>query len=93
MTAKIDTETAAQFVSMRLASYGNLPFQVLSPTPYPGKIGVRLHPDERYCIVDAVGFLAYLDQQRPSLDKLRDMLSRKRRQNTNQHLSNLSLHV
>ncbi|WP_288926357.1 hypothetical protein [uncultured Akkermansia sp.] len=87
MNTKIDTETAAQFVSMRLASYGNLPFQVLSPTPYPGKIGVRLHPDERYCIVDAVGFLAYLDQQRPSLDKLRDMLSRKRRQHARQPLS------
>lgn len=87
MNTSIDTETAAQFVSMRLASYGNLPFQVLSPTPYPGRIGVRLHPDERYCIVDAVGFLAYLDRQRPSLDKLRDMLSRKRRQNTTQHIA------
>lgn len=87
MNTSIDTETAAQFVSMRLASYGNLPFQVLSPTPYPGRIGVRLHPDERYCIVDAVGFLAYLDHQRPSLDKLRDMLSRKRRQNTTQHIA------
>lgn len=87
MNTKIDTETAAQFISMRLASYGNLPFQVLSPTPYPGKIGVRLHPDERYCLVDAGGFLAYLDQQRPSLDKLRGMLSRKRRQHSQQHLS------
>lgn len=55
MNAKIDTETAAQFVSMRLASYGNLPFQILSPTLHAGKIGVRLHPDEQYCIVDAVG--------------------------------------
>lgn len=87
MTTSIDTETAAQFVSMSLASYGNLPFQVLSPTPYPGKIGVRLHPDEQYCIVDAEGFLAYLDQQRPSLDKLRNMLSRKRRQHSNHHFS------
>lgn len=87
MNTSIDTETAAQFVSMRLASYGNLPFQVLSPTPYPGRIGVRLHPDERYYIVDAVGFLAYLDRQRLSLDKLRDMLSRKRRQNTTQHIA------
>lgn len=87
MNAKIDTETAAQFVSMRLASYGNLPFQILSPTLHAGKIGVRLHPDEQYCIVDAVGFLAYLDQQRPSLDKLRDMLSRKRRQHAHQSLS------
>ena len=83
----LDTETAAQFVSMRLSSYGNLPFQVLSPTPYPGKIGVRLHPNEQYCIVDAVGFLAFLDQQRPSLDKLRDILSRKRRQHAYQPLS------
>lgn len=87
MNTSLDTETAAQFVSMCLASYGNLPFQVLSPTPYPGKIGVRLHPDERYCIVDAVGFLAFLDQQRPSLDKLRGMLSRKRRQHAHQPLS------
>lgn len=87
MNAKIDTETAAQFISMRLASYGNLPFQILSPTLHAGKIGVRLHPDEQYCIVDAVGFLAYLDQQRPSLDKLRDMLSRKRRQHAHQSLS------
>lgn len=75
--AFIDTETAAQFVSMHLASYGNLPFQILSPTPYPGKIGVRLHPDEQYCIVDAEGFLSYLDQKRPSLNKLRDILNKK----------------
>lgn len=87
MPTSIDTETAAQFISMSLSSYGNLPFQILSPTPHPGKIGVRLHPDERYCIVDAVGFLDYLDQQRPSLDKLRDMLSLKRRQNIKRHLS------
>lgn len=87
MNAKIDTETAAQFVSMRLASYGNLPFQILSPTLHAGKIGVRLHPDEQYCIVDAVGFLAYLDQKRPSLDRLRDMLSRKRRQHAHQSFS------
>ena len=41
--ATIETETAAQFISMALSTYG-VPFQVLSPTPYPDKIGIRLHP-------------------------------------------------
>lgn len=34
--ATIEQETATQFISMFLASY-DLPFQILSPTPYPGK--------------------------------------------------------
>ena len=60
--ATIETETAAQFISMKLSQYGRLPFQILSPTPYPGKIGIRLHPDEQYSIVDAVAFLDWLNQ-------------------------------
>lgn len=80
MTTSIDTETTTQFISMRLASYGNLPFQILSPTPYPDKIGIRLSPDDYYCIVQAAPFLSWLETKRPSLDKLRQTLETKRRQ-------------
>ena len=53
--ATVEQETATQFISMFLASY-DLPFQILSPTPYPGKIGLRLDPEDQYCLVDAVRF-------------------------------------
>ena len=74
--ATIETETAAQFISMALSTYG-VPFQVLSPTPYPDKIGIRLHPEEQYCIVHAEAFLAWMSTTRPSLDKLRATLDKK----------------
>lgn len=78
--ASIETETAAQFISMALSTYG-VPFQVLSPTPYPGKIGIRLHPDEPYCIVHAENFLAWMSSTRPTLEKLCSLLDKKRKQN------------
>lgn len=78
--ATIEQETATQFVSMFLSTY-DLPFQILSPTPYPGKIGVRLHPDEPYCLVDAVRFSCWIKDSRPSLDKLQDALNKKRKLN------------
>ena len=74
--ATIETETAAQFISMALSTYG-VPFPVLSPTPYPDKIGIRLHPEEQYCIVHAEAFLAWMSTTRPSLDKLRATLDKK----------------
>lgn len=77
-SANIEQETATQFISMFLASYG-LPFQILSPTPYPGKIGLRLDPEDQYCLVDAVRFCDWVQQRRPSLDRLRDALDKKRR--------------
>jgi len=76
----VEQETATQFISMFLASY-DLPFQILSPTPYPGKIGVRLNPEERYCLVDAVRFCDWIRQRRPSLDGLRAALDKKRQLN------------
>lgn len=39
--ANIDTETAAQFISMKLSQYERLDFQILNPTPQPGIIGIR----------------------------------------------------
>ena len=74
--ATIETETAAQFISMALSPYG-VPFQVLSPTPYPAKSRIRLHPEEQYCIVHAEAFLAWMSTTRPSLDKLRATLDKK----------------
>ncbi len=76
----MDEETAAQLISFELASFGNLPFQVLSPAPMPGKVGIRLHPDESYCMVDAVKFLGWLKRTRPSIDELYRALALKRRQ-------------
>ncbi len=76
----MDVETAAQLISFELASFGNLPFQVLSPAPRPGKVGIRLHPDESYCMVDAVKFLGWLKQTHPTPEKIRAALHRKRRQ-------------
>lgn len=78
--ATVETETATQFISMFLATY-DLPFQILSPTPYPGKIGIRLTPEEQYCLVDAVRFCDWVKQCRPSLGKLQDALNKKRKLN------------
>lgn len=77
-TATVEQETATQFISMFLASYG-LPFQILSPTPYPGKIGLRLDPEDQYCLVDAVRFCDWVRQRHPSLEQLRAALDKKRR--------------
>ena len=79
--ANIDTETAAQFFSMKLSQYDRLDFQILNPTPQPGIIGIRLHPDEQYCLVHAVSFLAWMNEKFPSLDRLRAALNKKRRMN------------
>lgn len=79
--ANMDTETAAQFISMKLSQYGRLDFQILNPTPQPGIIGIRLHPDEQYCLVHAVSFLAWMNEKFPSLDQLRDALNKKRKLN------------
>ena len=78
--ATVEQETATQFISMFLASY-DLPFQILSPTPYPGKIGLRLDPEDQYCLVDAVRFWAWMNEKFPSLDRLRAALNKKRRMN------------
>ncbi|WP_297577439.1 hypothetical protein [uncultured Akkermansia sp.] len=78
--ATVEQETATQFISMFLASY-DLPFQILSPTPYPGKIGLRLDPEDQYCLVHAVSFLAWMNEKFPSLDRLRAALNKKRRMN------------
>lgn len=77
-TPTVEQETAAQFISMFLATY-DLPFQILSPTPYPGQIGIRLTPEEQYCLVDAVRFCDWVKQYRPSLGKLQDALNKKRK--------------
>lgn len=74
--ATIETETATQYISMFLATY-DLPFQILSPTPYPGKIGLRLQPEDQYCIVDAVHFSSWVRDHKPSLSKIRATLERK----------------
>lgn len=79
-TATVEQETATQFISMFLVSYG-LPFQILSPTPYPGKIGLRLDPEDQYCLVDAVRFCDWVRQRHPSMGQLRAALDKKRRMN------------
>lgn len=78
--ATIETETATQIISMTLSTYG-VPFGILSPTPYPGKIGIRLHPDEPYCIVHAEAFLTWLSTTQPNLKKLRAALEKKQKLN------------
>lgn len=83
--AELDTETAARFISMRISQYGPLPFQLLSPTPYPGKIGIRLHPDDQYSIVNAVAFLDWLNRKNPSIEKLKSALNKKIKQ-TRRHV-------
>ena len=79
--ANIDTETAAQFISMKLSQYERLDFQILNPTPQPGIIGIRLHTDEQYCLVHAVSLLECINEKFPSRDWLRAALNKKRRMN------------
>lgn len=85
ITPSVETETVTQLISMQLAQYGPLPFQLLTVTPWPGKIGIRLSPDDHYCIVKATAFLDWMEQQRPSLDKLRTTLARKCRHQPRSH--------
>lgn len=75
-TPTVEQETATQFISMFLATY-DLPFQILSPTPYPGQIGIRLTPEEQYCLVDAVRFSCWIRDFRPSLAEIRTNFKKK----------------
>lgn len=75
-TPTVEQETATQFISMFLATY-DLPFQIVSPTPYPGKIGIRLTPDEQYCLVDAVRFSCWIRDFRPAPSEIRANFEKK----------------